>query len=263
MDPYLEAPGRWPGVHTRLITAIAEVLTEQLRPRYFVDVQDRVYVSDEGDPGRSVIIPDLYLTEKNADAAVRGGGLETSPATSAVAVAQPVEVSLIEEEIREPRVAIIDPSGDRVVTIIEVISLTNKVWGSRGRADYDEKRSELNRSSTHLVEIDLLRDGTPLYAKGTLPPHDYLVHVGRAEARRRRNMFWPILIEQRLPVVDVPLAAGSEDAKVDLQAVLTAVYDRGGYASVIDYARPPVPALEGARVEWARQVLSATGAPGA
>src|SRR5215217_1667549 len=107
MDPYLEGPGRWPGVHTRLITAIADILTEQLRPRYFVDVQDRVYVSDEGEPGRSVIIRDLYLTEHhNAPASLRTKGPTTAVGT--LEVAQPVELRLLDDEIHEPRVAIYD-----------------------------------------------------------------------------------------------------------------------------------------------------------
>jgi hypothetical protein len=253
MDPYLESPGRWPGVHTRLITAAADLLTEQLRPRYFVDVQDRVYVSHEGDPGRSVIVPDLFLTERAVPLHV---GTPAKAAVGVLDVAQPIELKLVDDEIHEPRLAIIDTQGMKVVTIVEVISLTNKIWGSRGRENYDEKRADVNASSTHLVEIDLLRDGTPLYAKGTLPPHDYLVHVGRVEGRRRRNTFWPISLQQRLPVIAVPLSDGNPDAQLDLQRLLDTVYDRGGYESAIDYTRPPLPPLSAEQMEWARSVLS-------
>ena len=46
-----------------------------------------------------------------------------------------------------------------VVTVIEILSPTNKVAGSRGRESYETKRQEVMRSPSHLVEIDLLRRG--------------------------------------------------------------------------------------------------------
>jgi hypothetical protein len=57
MDPYLEDPAIWPDVHHELISAIREILVRQLRPRYSVRVEERLYVSDETDPGRRVLVP--------------------------------------------------------------------------------------------------------------------------------------------------------------------------------------------------------------
>jgi len=37
MDPYLERPDRWSGVHARLIAVIGEMLARQVAPRFFVD----------------------------------------------------------------------------------------------------------------------------------------------------------------------------------------------------------------------------------
>ena len=36
MDPYLEAPTRWPGVHHHLLSAIAETLGDALAPAFIV-----------------------------------------------------------------------------------------------------------------------------------------------------------------------------------------------------------------------------------
>ena len=36
-----------------------ELLTRLVRPKYYVRVEERVYLSDENDPGRRVIIPDM------------------------------------------------------------------------------------------------------------------------------------------------------------------------------------------------------------
>lgn len=49
MDPYLENPGLWPDVHHGLISEIQAALNRSLRPRYYVRVEESVYISDEGD----------------------------------------------------------------------------------------------------------------------------------------------------------------------------------------------------------------------
>jgi Protein of unknown function (DUF4058) len=46
MNPFLEAPELWAGVHHLLIGAIAQTLNPILRPRYFVAVEERVYDQD-------------------------------------------------------------------------------------------------------------------------------------------------------------------------------------------------------------------------
>ena len=50
MDPWLEHPAIWPDVHNRLITAIADDLTPRLAPRYFVGIEQRVYLLCRGRP---------------------------------------------------------------------------------------------------------------------------------------------------------------------------------------------------------------------
>lgn len=43
MNPYLETPDLWSGVHGRLIITIADILSPLLRPNYFVAVEERIY----------------------------------------------------------------------------------------------------------------------------------------------------------------------------------------------------------------------------
>ena len=101
MDPYLEHPGRWPDVHHRLISIASDLLTAQLRPKYCVRVEERVYL---------------------------------------------IATTLFEEEIHEARLEVIDRELRSAVTVIEVLSPTNKYPGSRGQKSYQEKRFEVSDS---------------------------------------------------------------------------------------------------------------------
>ena len=47
MNPYLEDPKIWPEIHHRLIVAIADAMNPQLRPRYRIGMEERVYIRDE------------------------------------------------------------------------------------------------------------------------------------------------------------------------------------------------------------------------
>src|SRR6266403_6107286 len=88
--------------------------------------------------------------------------------------------------------------------VIEVLSPTNKIRGSRGRASFMAKRNEIMNSEVHWAEIDLLRAGVPSVTDPPLRPCDYRVLVSRAD-QRTRTRFWPISVRQALPVIRIPL----------------------------------------------------------
>lgn len=248
MDPYLEAPELWPDLHHQLISVIREQLNIALRPRYHAMVEERVYLSDDRDPGRRVIIPDVSISPTQSS---KSSSSLAPRSPSDLAVAEPiVATTVIDEEIREARVVIVDGAGRQVVTVIEVLSPTNKIVGSRGRESYESKRQEVLRSPAHLVEIDLLREGEPIYCAEQLPPHDYLVHVSRRDSRPKGTV-WPILLTQQLPTISIPLQPDDPDASLDLGQVLNTSYDRAGYDLVIDYSKPPRVRLSEPNASWA------------
>ena len=51
MNPYLEGSGLWPMFHTQLLSGCQQHLVAQVRPRYFVRLESRVYVREAGRPG--------------------------------------------------------------------------------------------------------------------------------------------------------------------------------------------------------------------
>jgi len=255
MDPYLEEPGLWPDVHHRLISTAQELLNGQLRPKYFARVEERVYLSDEEDPGRSVLIPDLRIAELPGrhERPVQPGATATLDVPESIVVR-----TLIDDEIREARLQVIDRQDRRVVTVIEILSPSNKVAGARGRASFQEKRREVMTSGSHWVEIDLLRRGTSPLEGVALPPYDYLVHVSRVE-ERPQGRAWPIRLPQQLPVVPIPLGPGDPDARLDLRLVLDTGYDRAGYEMLIDYRGDPSPPLDDEAGVWADRLLKEKG----
>src|SRR5262245_31315816 len=46
MDPYLEQLALWPDGHNSLIAALRNTLAPQLRPRYYVALEERTYLAE-------------------------------------------------------------------------------------------------------------------------------------------------------------------------------------------------------------------------
>jgi hypothetical protein len=62
---------------------------------------------------------------------------------------------------------------------------------------------------------------------------------------------------RRLSVLPVPLSTPDPDVPLDLGAVVQAVYERGGYATRIDYRQPvPPPVLEPEQQAWVEHLLA-------
>jgi hypothetical protein len=166
--------------------------------------------------------------------------------------------SLYEEEIHEARLQVIDRVDRLVVTVIELLSPTNKYRGARGREDYEAKRSEIMRSASHLVEIDLLRQGLRVPIQEEIPPCDYMVHISKVSQPPKGRLF-PIMLELPLKAIPIPLRAEDPDVLLDLQSVLNTAYDRAAYDMDIDYTREPNSPLPPQKAEWAGRLLKEKG----
>jgi len=254
MDPYLETPDLWPDVHHELIGGIRAALNPKLLPRYVARVELRVYVSDEDDPGREALIPDLRV-EKTPTR--KGSKKPKRP--EIIAVAEPLTIPhLIDDEIEEARLEIRHRESTALVTVIEILSPTNKIRGSRGRESFMAKRREVLSSEVHWVEIDLLRAGDPSVTRPPLVPSDYRILVWRGGERRRGN-YWPVSVRQALPVIGIPLRGKDADVPLDLNAVLGSAYETAAYGVSIDYRREPEPPLPREDAAWAAKLLREQG----
>ena len=257
MDPYLEDPRWWPGIHAAIIAQLQMALAPRLRPRYKVRIEERVYISDEDDPGRPTLIPDVRILE----AGPRRRGSRRSPENGSEIAPSLTATTMTIEEVHETFLKISRIGDDRLVTWVELLSPTNKIGGSKGRQDYLEKRGEVMRSSANLVEIDLLRAGKRFAYPATFPPCDYLIHVSK-ESTRPKGSLWPFKLEEPMPVFGLALAAGDPDLPVDLRPILDAVYDLGTYDDDLDYNADPTPPLSKKQSAWADTMLRGKGLRG-
>ena len=247
MDPYLEG-SLWMSVHAQLTAEIARQLAPKLRPKYLALATERLVLEEAN--GVYVAAREMYPDVSVVDTG-RSSRRKADVATAApvrLATVVPIRVPHVTIEIRET-------STRQLVTAIEVLSPTNK--RGRGREEYLTKRQRVLLSTAHLIEVDLLRHGQRVPMQHALPEAPYFVILSRAEERPITDV-WPIQLEDRLPVVPVPLLAGDADVALGLQQALTNVYDLLGYDLAIDYSRPPEQPLSPSQAASAAQWLSNT-----
>jgi hypothetical protein len=245
MDPYLEHPVLWTAVHARMMVWLAHQLAPLLRPRYITSLEERVVIEGPDEER----IPDIWVQKARAN----GGGTAIAEVPSKA----PVVVEVPGLEIKQRHIEILDRYRElRVVTVIELVSPTNKAAGP-GRDAYVAKQQETLATECHLVEIDLLRRGRHVLAvpeqhARSASLYDYLTCVSRYPNRRRFELF-PMRLRERLPQVWVPLVAPDPDVPLDLQPALEQVYEDGSYMLRVRYDEPCVPPLAATDQEWANE----------
>jgi Protein of unknown function (DUF4058) len=249
MDPYLEGPF-WTSIHHNLIEEIARQLSAKLRPKYFAITEARVTIATP-DPIEQFDLqrrnPDVYIVPSGK------GGIVSGTATSGNSI---MLQTLLPEEREQTFVEIRDAKSRTLVTAIEVLSPTNK--RGDGLEEFRKKRLELLASSTHYLEIDLLRIGERYPVMGPLPSVPYFVFLSRV-SQRPRVQTWPIPLAEALPVVDVPLLPEEAEATLDLQSAWSTIYELFGYDQVVDHRLPPVVPLSPDQMTWATDCLQRSG----
>jgi len=260
MDPYLEGE-MWHEFHDRLANQISVQLMPLLAPQYVALLAKR-YVLDRpllgifDLPTERILYPDVHIVAPRVQPApvlstaerVAPGGAGAVVTEPAMELASPVseEVPLLSVEIR-------DMAQRRLVTLLEILSPVNK--RGEGAREYAERRMELLQTQTHLLEIDLLRQGRRIPLLGELPPAPYYVYLSRAP-RRPFTQIWPISLREPLPTVPVPLLPPDPDVPLDLQAAVRACFDLVGYERLLDYSGPPPPPeLDEEDTAWVAEIL--------
>ncbi len=245
MDPFIESQ-KWRGFHHSIISSIRDALMPSVRPRYVVDVEENVYLAKEDGDRLRMFAPDVSV--------VRDEGWMDAVDGSVGTIVEPDILTLpLTEQIEEAYLVLRAIDSEEVVTVIEVLSPTNKSPRD-GRAEYLSKRNALTHSKVNLIEIDLLRGGMRLPMQEPLPPADYYTFVSRASERPKVSVYhWSL--DHGLPVIPIPLAEGDADVSLDLQAVFADTYERSGYDYALKYGEAVEPALSQIRSDWVQRCL--------
>jgi hypothetical protein len=252
MDPYLEA--HWGDVHARLVTHASEMLQAVLPRDLRARVEERVFVESAVGRQRSVS-PDVRVVERPHQAA------SIENAGAGVGIAQPLIIHVPDEPITQGFIEIRESSGERVITVIEFLSPSNKVPGE-GQDLYLRKQRELKQAGVSLVEIDLLREGQRVLSipQSSIPAEcwtPYQISVRRGW-RPVEIEFYGAPLRERLPVIPIPLRETDDDAPLDLQALVERCYAGGGYDD-LNYEVAPDPPLSPDDAAWADQLLRHAG----
>jgi hypothetical protein len=228
VDPYLEDPAFWPEFHHLFITYLFEALNEILPQNYQARVNERSNLVDVSAWAAKQIIPDVAVDKSPAPTPPSGvvtATLETEPVT--------LPITILDQET-EGYIEILHQPGRELITVIELLSPTNKA--GEGRRDYIVKRNAILKRLVHLVELDFLVGGHRMPMAAPLPAGDYYAVVSRYEPRPDSQVYaWSV--RQPLPKILVPLKAPDPDVALDLAAVFATTYQRGRYQRVLDYTQ--------------------------
>jgi hypothetical protein len=205
MDPYLEA--LWRGVHTSLMVYIVDQIQDQLPEDLVARIEESVSVDLEDEDSR-LVVPDVPVVENDDERHFH------AQESSSVAVAEPLLV-VVEQPQKARHVQILDnSSGERVVTVIEVLSPKNKRT-TAGRDEYWRKQYDYFRSGVNLVEIDLLRCGQHVLATELeiIPESKRRTDMMSVRTRTKTLLFGSSLREP-LPVISIPVRPPDHDVSL-------------------------------------------------
>lgn len=245
MNPYLENEYCWHDVHQHFIPHVVSMLVPQVRPNYIVTLDSHIYLHELGAEERK---PRPFGKHDLAvSVSVGEHPLPSLPYSASL----PCRVTMAVDEEKDTYIQIRDRKTREIVTLIELLSPSNKQRGA-DREQYLAKRIQYLRSDANFVEIDLLRGGPRMPIEG-LSPCDYVVLVSRADRRPEGEQF-PIRLRDRLPVIPIPLRPPDPPATLDLQQAINDVYDAAGLEDYI-YNDPPRPRLRPEDEAWADALI--------
>ena len=246
MDPFIEAH-EWPDFHLMLTSEIKRQLIPQLPEHYQLTAE--LSVKQSGDEAAEPNLDDLSSYRPDI------GILETSPGASfegdgggGVAVATPTRELVSAPRPKQRELRIRDTRDNRLVTVMEVLSPSNK--RGDGWVKHRRKVEAYEASLVNVLDIDLLRGGHYSFGLGGselyTPEEDghreaYCIALYMPGGRIK---VWDIGLLDVLPPVPVPLRYPDGPVVLDLQRAFTEVYTYSTYSKrsvdQIDAVRPPL-----------------------
>ncbi len=256
MDPYLENTDFWEGFHNGFMHYVQEDLQPRLPENYVATLEMRIYFQpeDETRESRPQRVPDLEL--------VRVGPAPARTPAPDQPASHGTVLELDPEQTREAYISLREIPSGRLVTSIEMLSLSNKTPGA-GRSTYLAKQWQLYGQGVNLVELDFLRGGThTLLVSGArlagIEPFHYVAGIFRAfDPLKYEVLTW--IVHDLFPAVPIPLDEGVAEVGLGLGQVFEKTYATGAFHRLLNYGGEPDPPLAAEDAAWADQLLRASG----
>jgi hypothetical protein len=154
MNPFLELNDSWEDFHQDFISRSRELISRDISANYIAKIETRLYVHELSAEERR------YFGRADASITADSNLASASAKTAVLTESAPVELIFPAVDFeRHSWIEITDRRNRKVVTVIELLSPTNKTPGP-DRDQYVSKRAFLLNGSAHFVEIDLRRGGT-------------------------------------------------------------------------------------------------------
>lgn len=251
MDPYLEDPAFWPDFHRTFINYLREALLDRLPKHYDARIDEQLRLVNFDEETRR-IYPDVAILH---DPARLPSPRSPTPTSSNIATLEPITIPApIRAEVRDVWIEIRHLPDQSVVTVIEVLSPSNKI--GRGHLEYLAKRDAILNRPVSLVEIDLLLAGQRLDFGPKTPHSSYAAFISRDNNRKWIDVYaWDL--RSPLPPIRIPLRPPDPDVILPLGDVFATTFQHGHYARALRYQNAPPAPLSEDQAEWARQILAA------
>lgn len=245
MNPWLEGY-MWPDVHHDLASTIRFLIAPLIAPKYVARLDIATILDNDPESEIGITYPDVEILQNRniVREPVTAYGLTMTEPNIITTYKLPIEVRIAVVEIR-------DTANNKLITAIEILSPVNK--RNSNLINYRNKISDLHTSDVHVLEIDLLRRGTR--------PFNYKKNTGSYQmmllrAKTNKAAIWTVAIQDKLPILPIPLMAPDPDVLLDLGKALDIVFERGLYHLSIDYTEKPAPpAFIEQDWDWMQQVV--------
>jgi hypothetical protein len=234
-----------------LIAYLRDTLQERLPADLVARAEEEETVGiGEGESAKKYR-PDVTVREPWA---LKEPALTAMAPSAPVSAAEPIRVFLDERverwlEIRE--------ADGRLITVLELLSPSNKLE-TMDRDRYLRKQRGFMEGGVSLVEIDLVRQGAPVFP---VPVRRVLQEKGACygvcvfrTTRPTEQEVYPVRLRERLPAFRVPLRPTDADVTVDLQPLIDQCHERGRY-HLLNYRVVLEPPLLPEDAAWAEGLL--------
>ena len=110
MDPYLEKPSGGRTCIIELISATRAGTQSADRPQVSsFEIEERIYISNDNDPGRIVLVPDVQVSSRDV-----GRSHSDAGGDGGTDVAEPLVLeTLVDEKIREAYIKVVDAAAQQ------------------------------------------------------------------------------------------------------------------------------------------------------